>query len=113
MKEVAVQTSATDDADLTKNLILPKTDIAIKNKPSLTSLETNNEKDDKPVENNVVIQQRKTENPVVIIQPDIKKTDLSNNSTIETKKPTIEPNKPFIDPNRSGERNNQLLHKRK
>ena len=97
LKETAVQTTTSTDPDLAKNLVLPKSDITIKAKPSLTSLETADQKVNEPVEDNITIQQKRIEGPVANISSETKKTNLSVNSKIETKKPTItEPKKKEI-----------------
>ena len=99
LKEAVVQTTTSIGPDLAKNLVLPKSDIAIKNKPSLTSLENTDVKNNIPIEDNVVIQQKKIEGPVETTKAENKKPGLSINNTIETKKPTLtEPGHPFIDP---------------
>ena len=97
LKETAVQTSTTE-TDVAKNLTLTKPDINAKNKPSLASLENNEEKKTETVEENFIVQQKKVDGSVATIPSEIKKTSLSSVNTIEAKKPNvIDQGKPFIE----------------
>lgn len=97
MKQVAVQTS-TIIADEAGNVILTKSDINTQSKPSLTSLENSDQRDNEPKEENITIQQKKVDGSIAIIPSETKKTSLSSVNSVETKKPTItDPGKPFIE----------------